>query len=73
MSSKDKDIAFIRADLDRCGDEGVAYFRLDNNLLKFLNKCREKHDIEGIILTQEDGKIDRNIGFALKKHATKID
>jgi len=62
----DKDEVFIRADLNRTSGGGTAYFRLSKELRDFLNLCDEKSEIEGIILTRENGDYHKNIGFVLK-------
>lgn len=64
MNGEDK--VFIRSDLNQCGSK-VAFYRLTKELKDFLNLCYEKHgEIEGVILTTEDGEYDTNIGFILK-------
>lgn len=66
MPEKNEDEAFIRSDLGATSGGGVAYFRVGKGMKEFLNKLDEKHEIEAVILSREDGRYDWNIGFALK-------
>jgi len=61
-----EDQVFVRIDLDKTSGN-TAYYRLDEGLKDFLNKCKEKHEIEAVILTQENGQYHWNIGIVLKE------
>jgi hypothetical protein len=62
---KDQDYAFIRADLNRMGGDGTAYFR-DLPLRDFIQKCVDQgHDVEGFVFTIEGGRVDANIGLVI--------
>ena len=56
-----KTITAIDIELNAVKSDGTAYYRLDNGLLEFLNKCLEKHDIIGF----EWEERSRNIGVIL--------